>query len=97
MAQSTLLATDSTSGTVRARCLARVHLDPQLGGAGDRTSNLSASKTNIWDLGSFWIYLQQELPEPAQLGVQLFVVVFQDLHARLQAGLVLSEDPRLGQ
>ena len=33
-------ATASSSGAVRVRCLAQGHLDNQLGGAGDRTSNL---------------------------------------------------------
>lgn len=37
-------------------------------------------------------YLQQQLSEPVQLGLQLLVVVLQDLHARLQAALVLPED-----
>lgn len=43
------------------------------------------------------LYLQQQLPQPVQLGLQLLVVILKDLHAGLQAALVLPEDPCLCQ
>ncbi|CAL8365855.1 unnamed protein product [Arctogadus glacialis] len=38
-------ATASSSGAVRVKCLAQGHIDTQLGGARDGTSNLSVNKT----------------------------------------------------
>jgi hypothetical protein len=37
-------ATASSSGAGRIKCLAQAHINTQLGGAGDRTSNLSVTR-----------------------------------------------------
>lgn len=42
-------------------------------------------------------HLQEQLPQALQLGLELLVVVFKDLHARLQAAFVLPKDPGLSQ
>lgn len=42
------------------------------------------------------VYLLQQLPEPVQLGLELFVVVLQDLHAGFQPSFVLPQQFGLG-
>lgn len=42
------------------------------------------------------VYLLQQLPEPVQLGLQLFVVVLQNLHPSLQSSFVLTQQFGLG-
>jgi hypothetical protein len=41
-------ATASSSGAVRVKCLAQGHVNTQLGGAGDRTSNLSVTRQLLY-------------------------------------------------
>ena len=41
-------ATASSSGAVRVKCLAQGHINTQLGGAGDRTSNLSVTRQMLY-------------------------------------------------
>lgn len=45
---------------------------------------------------SVCLYLLQQLSEPVQLGLQLFVVVLEDLHPRLQPSFVLPQEFGLG-
>ena len=40
-------ATASSSGAVRVKCLAQGHINIQLGGAGDQTSNLSVADPSL--------------------------------------------------
>lgn len=41
--------------------------------------------------------LVQQLSQPLQLGLQLAIVILEDLHPRLQSALVLPQQSRLGQ
>ena len=64
----TCRATASTSGAVRVRHFAQGHLNIQLGGAGDRTSNLPATSQPALppQLSQLlWLSIYRSVPRPA--------------------------------